>query len=266
MKFIQNPSGKLHYQTVGDGEETVLLLHGFGQSMEDLKAFSRIRKPNQRYIYIDIFYHGRSQWFDSKKPLSKNTWKAFIQKLRQEVGFQNFHLIGYSMGGKFALLTYELFDSQVQSLTLLAPDGIKTGLWYSISSYPGSFHGLFKGVVFKPHLFFGLMNGLNSAGLLESSIVKFVQTQMETRSKRAQVYFTWRVFGGIHLHLGKIIRQARKNKTPIKLFIGEYDKMITHENLNRFSSKIPQIQEVILPVGHGQLIEKTVEYLEKESS
>ena len=82
---------------------------------------------------------------------------------------------------------------------------------------------------FKPRLFFGLMDGLNSAGLLESSIVKFVQTQMETRSKRAQVYFTWRVFGRIQLHLGKIIRQLRKNKTPVELFIGKYDRMVTEQ-------------------------------------
>lgn len=264
MKFIQNPFGKLHYHIVGNGKETVLLLHGFGQCMDDMEIFNRIRKSNQRFIYLDIFYHGRSLWFDSKKPLSKTIWKTFIQKLQQEMGFEDFHLIGYSMGGKFALLTFELFDRQVQSLTLLAPDGIKTGLWYSISSYPGSFHGFFKGVVFKPQLFFGLMNGLNSAGLLESSIVKFVQTQMETRSQRAHVYFTWKVFGGIHLHLGKIIRQARSSRIPVNLFLGEFDKMVTHENLNRFSSKIPQIREIILPVGHGQLIEKTVDYLEKE--
>jgi len=58
--------------------------------------------------------------------------------LMKKEDFHEFHLIGYSMGGKFALLTYELFDKKVKSLTLLAPDGIKTGLWYSISSYPGS--------------------------------------------------------------------------------------------------------------------------------
>ncbi|NVJ85275.1 MAG: alpha/beta hydrolase [Algoriphagus sp.] len=264
MNFIESPYGKLHYSIDGEGTETFLILHGFGQSSVDMKAFSLLRKPQQRFIFLNNFYHGKSRWFDSQKPLSKTIWKAFINKLQEKESFQKFHLIGYSMGGKFALLTFELLDRQVQSLTLLAPDGIKTGLWYSISSYPGSFHGFFKGVVFRPQLFFGLMNGLNSAGLLESSIVKFVQTQMETRSQRAHVYFTWKVFGGIHLHLGKIIRQARSSQIPVNLFLGEFDKMVTHENLNRFSSKIPQIREIILPVGHGQLIEKTVDYLEKE--
>lgn len=262
-RSIETKLGKLSYLTYGEGEKTFILFHGFGQTQEDMAKFLELRKNGSKYILVDIFYHGRSHWFDSATPLTKNTWKIFIEQLMKKEGFHEFHLIGYSMGGKFALLTYELFDKNVKSLTLLAPDGIKTGLWYSISSYPGSFHGVFKGVVFKPKLFFGFMNGLNSAGLLESSIVKFVQTQMETRSKRAQVYFTWKVFGGIQLHLGKIIRQLRKNKTPVDLFIGKYDRMVTEQNLARFSSKVPHLRQHSLPVGHGRLIAATVDFLKK---
>ena len=159
------------------------------------------------------------------------------------------------MGGKFSLLTFELFSNQVKSLVLLAPDGIKTGLWYSMSSYPNFFHPIFKGVVFRPNRFFGVVEGLHSAGLVEKSLVKFVKTQMETRSMRAQAYFVWKVFGGLQLQLGKIIQQMRKSQIPVSLFIGEFDKMVTAQNLERFSSKIPHLNKVILPVGHGGLIE-----------
>ena len=261
MEYLIHPHGKWAFQKKGSGAEIFLIFHGFGQSHRDMMPFDQIRKPDQTFLFFDMFYHGKSQWFDSDKNLTREIWINLIESLQVKEKFQDFHLIGYSMGGKFALLTYELFPNQVQSLTLLAPDGIKTGLWYSMSNYPNYFHPLFKRVVFKPNRFFGLMEGLNSAGLVEKSLVKFVKTQMETRSQRAQAYFIWKVFGEIQLQLGKIIRQSRVNTIPITLFIGEFDKMVTRENLERFSSKIPHLHTIILPVGHGGLIEAAAHYL-----
>lgn len=254
--------GKLAYLKKGVGKDVFLIFHGFGQTHRDMMAFDQIRKPGQKFLFVDQFYHGQSHWANSSSLLTKSAWKELIKGFQIQEEFQDFHLIGYSMGGKFSLLTYELFPNQVNSLTLIAPDGIKTGLWYSMSSYPNYFHPLFKRVVFKPNRFFSFMEGLNSAGLVEKSLVKFVKTQMETRSKRAQAYFIWKVFGTVQLQLGKIIRIARKNpELPITLFIGEFDKMVTAENLERFSNKIPHLKKVSLPVGHGRLIQAAVEYL-----
>lgn len=261
MDFLDHRSGKWAYQKSGQGPEIFLIFHGFGQTHQDMGAFDQIRKPGQTFLFFDMFYHGRSQWTDVGSPLDRLKWREFIRELQLKESFQEFHLIGYSMGGKFALLTYELLPKSVKSLTLLAPDGIKTGLWYSISSYPNYFHVLFKRVVFRPNRFFGMVEGLNAVGLVEKSLVKFVKTQMETRSKRAQAYFVWKVFGGIQLQLGKIIRQSRSKPIPMTLFIGEFDKMVTAENLERFSSKIPHLRKIILPVGHGGLIEAAANFL-----
>lgn len=266
MHNLFHTHGKLAYQKMGTGRETVLIFHGFGQSFRDMLAFDQLREPGQKFLYIDLFYHGKSHWANATNPLTKSVWKEIIFDLQKQEDFQDFHLIGYSMGGKFSLFTFELLSDQVKSFTLLAPDGIKTGLWYSMSSYPNYFHPIFKRVVFKPQRFFGIMEGLNSAGLAGKSLVKFVQTQMETRSKRAQAYFVWKVFGGIQLQLGQIIRLARKKNTPITLFIGEFDKMVSSENLERFSSKIPQLQKIILPVGHGGLIEAAANFLRSKKN
>lgn len=264
MNYLIHPKGKLAYSKKGTGSDVFLIFHGFGQSHQDMLALNEIREPNQRFLFIDMFYHGRSQWFDSTKSLDRSTWAEIIKSLQKQEEFSKFSLIGYSMGGKFSLLTYELFANQVKTLILLAPDGIKTGLWYSLSNYPSFFHPVFKGVVFKPNRFFGIIDGLNSAGILEKSFVKFVKTQLETRSNRAQAYFVWKVFGGIQLQIGNIVSLARKQETPITLFIGEYDQMVTAENLDRFKRKIPHLKKISLPVGHGNLIKATVLYLKEE--
>ena len=78
------------------------------------------------------------------------------------------------------------------------------------------------------------------------------------------------MLGGINLQLGSIIQQLRKHPIPVTVFLGEFDRMVSLKNLERFTSKVPQLKMVQLLVGHGQLIEATVSYLqqtqEKESN
>ena len=270
MEFVRHAAGKLAYRRFGSGSEVWIFFHGFGQCHQDMLTFDKLRTPNQRFLFVDLIYHGQSSWNTSEKDLKKEEWKAILLSLLQKESIDTFHLVGYSMGGKFALLSYELLPERISSLSLLAPDGIKTGLWYSMSNYPSGIHPLFKQVVFRPKRFFTLVDGLKTAGLLQKSLVKFVKTQLETRSKRAQAYLVWKVLGGLHLQLGTIIRQLRQRPIPVTLVLGEFDRMVSPKNLERFTAKVPQLRLLQLPVGHGQLIEATVSYLhqaqEKEHS
>jgi len=261
MEFVRHAAGKLAYRRFGSGSEVWVFFHGFGQCHQDMLAFEKLRTAKQSYLFVDLIYHGQSSWNTSEKALKKEDWETILLSLLQQESINTFHLVGYSMGGKFALLSYELLPEQIISLSLLAPDGIKTGLWYSMSNYPSGIHPLFKQVVFRPKRFFTLVDGLKTTGLLQKSLVKFVKTQLETRSKRAQAYLVWKVLGGLHLQLGTIIRQLRKHPIPVHVFLGEFDRMVSPKNLERFTAKVPQLRMLQLPVGHGQLIEATVSYL-----
>ena len=270
MEFVRHAAGKLAYRRFGSGSEVWIFFHGFGQCHQDMLSFDKLRTSKQSYLFVDLIYHGQSSWNTSEKALKKEEWKTILLSLLQQESIDTFHLVGYSMGGKFALLSYELLPKRIISLSLLAPDGIKTGLWYSMSNYPSGIHPLFKQVVFRPKRFFTLVDGLKTAGLLQKSLVKFVKTQLETRSKRAQAYLVWKVLGGLHLQLGIVIRQLRQRPIPVTLVLGEFDRMVSPKNLERFTAKVPQLRLLQLPVGHGQLIEATVSYLhqaqEKEHS
>ncbi len=261
MEFVRHAAGKLAYRRFGSGSEVWIFFHGFGQCHQDMISFDKLRTSKQSYLFVDLIYHGQSSWNTSENALKKEEWKTILLSLLQQESIDTFHLVGYSMGGKFALLSYELLPERISSLSLLAPDGIKTGLWYSMSNYPSGIHPLFKQVVFRPKRFFTLVDGLKTAGLLQKSLVKFVKTQLETRSKRAQAYLVWKVLGGLHLQLGTIIRQLRQHPIPVTLVLGKFDRMVSPKNLERFTAKVPQLRLLQLPVGHGQLIEATVSYL-----
>jgi len=263
MKFLQTPFGRLAYEKYGNGKNIYLLFHGFGMNMKSYQPFIDRRKEEDCYLVFDIFYHGNSSWRSADQPLTKEIWRGIIEQLMTAEGFDRFHLIGYSMGGKFSLNTYEMFPDKVDSMLLMAPDGVKTGLWYNQSAYPKALNRIFKRVIFKPERFFKLMDFFWRLGLLGSSIRKFVRSQMLTRTMRAQLYFTWVVFKPLRPDLGVVIKAARKYNTPITLVTGEFDKMVTSKNLAHFSSKIAHLKTVELACGHNDLIEETVRYLGK---
>lgn len=264
MIFLETSFGNLAYQKHGKGSDVHLLFHGFGQNMKVYDTFLSLRKETDTYIVLDVFYHGQSSWKSIDHKLTKEIWKEIMQQLMLKEGFEKFHLIGYSMGGKFSLATYELFPEQVQSLLLMAPDGIKTGFWYNMATFPGILNRVFKHVVFHPERFFKTMKVLKKVGILQKSLIKFVKSQMKTRTMRAQVYFTWIVFKPLQPSLGKIIQCLRAYQTPITLVTGKFDKMVTRENLEKFTNKIPHIKIVELESGHNTLIEDTVKYFSND--
>lgn len=265
MIFLKTILGNLAYQKHGEGDKVYLFFHGFGQNMQAFDDFLSLRKKTDTYILFDLFYHGQSSWKSINHKLTKQIWKDIIQQLMEKERFEKFHLVGYSMGGKFSLATYELFPEQVQSLLLIAPDGIKTGFWYNMATFPGILNQTFKHVVFHPKRFFKTMKVLKKLGILQKSLIKFVKSQMKTRTMRAQLYFTWIVFKPIQPSLEKIIPSILKYQTPITLVTGKFDKLVTVENLKKFSSKIPHLKIIELESGHNSLIEKTEKYLAKGS-
>ncbi|MCR9015378.1 alpha/beta hydrolase [Aquiflexum gelatinilyticum] len=265
MEFLETTFGHLAYKKHGTGQNIHLLFHGFGQNMKAYDSFLTLRRETDTYLVFDMFYHGQSSWKSVNQKLTKAIWREIVLQLMQKEKFEKFHLVGYSMGGKFCLITYELFPNFVQSLLLMAPDGIKTGFWYNMATFPGILNRLFRHVVFHPERFFRTMDFFHRLGLLQSSLIKFVKSQMGTRKKRAQVYFTWNVFKPLRPDLGLIIKTIRMNQTPISLFTGQFDKMITSDNLSRFNSKIPHLLMFELNSGHNTLIEETFNFLSSKN-
>ncbi|MHA7128837.1 alpha/beta fold hydrolase [Algoriphagus namhaensis] len=261
MSILVSPWGSLFYKKTGKGKTVTLLIHGFGQTHEDMLHLDSCRQDHDTFIYLDMFYHGRSSWKNPEVPLDRRKWLSILELLQQKEQFQTFHLIGYSMGGKWSLLTYELIPTQVKSLMLIGPDGIKTGQWYSTSNYPNYFQPLFKRLIFRPQRVFRIFDGLQQLGVVQRSIHKFVSTQMSTRSKRAQIFFVWKVYGRTKVDLPRIITSANELKTPIRLFIGEFDAMISEKHVTTFLKRTSTAELRLLPVGHGQLIQQTAAHL-----
>jgi len=256
--FVHFPHSSLHYVKRGTGPKALLLFHGFGQ---DHHAFDQLPETllfsHTLYVF-DLFFHGASQWQEEEKPLEKEVWKEIMIQFLAENEIKKFSVLGFSMGGKFALACVELFPKQVESVFLLAPDGIKTSMWYSLATYPFGFRHLFKSMIAHHSRFLAVASLALRLRLIDKGILRFVESQMNTEEKRKRVYYSWMAFRHFQFNLDHIAGILNSIPIPLTLIIGKYDKIITAKNMLPFVNKLKkEVRFEVIEAGHNDLITKS---------
>ncbi|ELR72360.1 hydrolase, alpha/beta superfamily [Fulvivirga imtechensis AK7] len=244
----------------------MLAFHGFGQKGSDFRPLTDVLANEYTVYCFDLFYHGRSYWNNKDEAMTKNFWADFINYFIEQHNISTFSLCGFSLGGKFALSTLESFPEKTEKLILLAPDGIKTSMWYSLATYPVAFKGYFKSMIVKPHRFFNLLNTINKTGWLEKGISKFAATQMNTTKKRRRVYFAWVVFKELKFKLHKLGKLINDHGIEVTMYLGTYDKIITEKGMQKLLKHLNDYKLHVIKSGHNQLIENTARHITRNKA
>lgn len=116
-------NAQVAYTSMGEGERTLVLVHGLGSSIpswsENVAALAR----EHRVVAIDLPGHGKS----SKQAFSYSM-EFFAEVLRgvvKELALERVVLVGHSMGGQIAM-TYALqYPGEVEALVLASPAGFE---------------------------------------------------------------------------------------------------------------------------------------------
>jgi len=257
--FFEYQGTKLHFTKSGNGEKTLLAFHGFGQ---DNQAFKQLESKLQNHFTLftfDIFFHGKSEWNKVEAPLEKLFWKNLLTEFLKHHKINRFNLLGFSMGGKFVLASLEAFPTKVDQVFLLAPDGIKTNIWYSLATYPLILRKFFKSMVMKPERFQSITATANKLGFIDKGVLRFAESQMNTEAKRQQVYLSWVVFRHLKFKTDAIAHHINSNNIRLTMVVGKHDKIITVKNMARLLKKVPNHILEILDTGHTSLISKWAE-------
>lgn len=253
----------LHYSKIGTGKQILLAFHGFGQNTSVFSKLAESLSHTYTLYVMDIFFHDKSEWGYGEQPLEKAFLKRLLTEFLSKHSIDHFSVLGFSMGGKFALAATEAFPERVKELILLAPDGIKTSMWYSLATYPVALRKVFKSMIHKPERFKAVANFVFRTGLLDKGIQRFVESQMNTEEKRNRVYLSWVVFRHLTFTTTSIADIINKNKIRLVLIIGKFDKIITAKNMKGFLAKVDTYQLEIPPTGHTGLLEASIDILNK---
>lgn len=253
----------LHYKKTGSGSQALLLFHGFGQDHTVFNALTESLSQAYTLYIFDLFFHGKSDWNQEEQPLEKKFFKEIMHHFFLQNNLNACSVLGFSMGGKFALATAEAFPECVKEIFLLAPDGIKTSMWYWLATYPVALRNLFKGMIKKPNRFKTIATFAFRTGLIDRSILRFVELQMNTEEKRNRVYHAWVVFRHLTFDMGKIAGIVNKNDIRLVLILGKFDKVITAKNMNGLLRYVNHYQLEISDTGHHGVIEASIKILNK---
>ena len=245
---------KLCYHKLGKGKKTLLFFHGYGQHGKVFEENSRLLGEEYTCYLFDLFFHGESTWGYGEEVLTKEFWNELITSFLAEQHVDRFSLAGFSLGGRFVFATLEATPDKVDTIFLLAPDGVKTNFWYNLATYPITFRKLFKSMILHPNYFYSIANFIHKLGLVDRGLIRFAESQMRTPEMRSRVYHSWVVFRELQFKMTTIAHLIQKNKIGSFLIVGRFDKVITIENMQKLLHQLPSCKVTILDTGHNGII------------
>lgn len=265
-RFIRNRFGSLHYVIAGQGRHPLIFFHGFGQDHSIYLPLIHELSNDYRLFIFDIYFHGGSEWHLGEQPLEKSEWSETIRSFLTENHIENFSLVGFSLGGKFALATAESFPDRIEKLFLIAPDGISTSFWYSMATYPILFRKFFRSMIDSYPRFQRFASLLNMLKLVDKGLIRFADYQMGTKEKRRRVYYSWVVFRHLKFEVRRLATLLNQYRIDTTVIVGRYDKVIVAERIQRFVERLEFGRLKVLESGHNGLIYESLPHLHRNDN
>lgn len=121
-EFVETPAGRLRYARRGEGEPSVILIHGFGGDLDNwLFNIDALAEAGTVYA-LDLPGHGQSD--KTVKEASLAGLSAAVTGFMDALGIASAHLVGHSMGGAVAARTALDHPDRVASVTLIGSAGL----------------------------------------------------------------------------------------------------------------------------------------------
>lgn len=248
--FIKMNTNKICIHVFGSGPRLLIAFHGFKESGKNFYPLQDSLGKEYTIYAPDLPYSGSTVWNNSFFEI--NDLEFLINALLDHFGSDKFTLLGYSMGGRVALCTTSVFIPQMEALILLAPDGLKVNPWYYFVTQTRTGHALFHYVTYHP----GILKFIVEAGfklyITNESVYKFVKMHTDEKEQRMLVYKIWTCMKNLSPHVAEIKKQIDRNRLPVILFFGKYDRIFPPEYGNIFEN-VPSAKVLAVNYGHQLL-------------
>lgn len=106
------------YCDAGKGTNVVLLLHGYGESLEVWDDFAGVLGKSLRVVRMDLPGSGFSDW-GGRETISIDFMASVAADLLDKLGIEKCTVVGHSMGGYVAVAMADLFAAKVDRLVLM---------------------------------------------------------------------------------------------------------------------------------------------------
>ncbi|HEX3024282.1 MAG TPA: alpha/beta hydrolase [Chitinophagaceae bacterium] len=249
--FLKYKNSTISYRRYGEGKKLLFCFHGYGESAVSFTFLETILGKTFEIIAIDFPFHGLTEWKDEL--LFTGADLINIINLISSPG-QIFSILGYSMGGRIALHLLQTNPERIEQLVLVAPDGFHHNIWHRFSTKTFIGNKLFAFTMKHPFWLFTLMKLFYKLNLFNKSVFNFVHHYLDEKDSRWMLYKRWTTMRKFNPDLQLLKKIILKNKIPIGLLFGKYDRVILTKHGLAFLKNMEEFVQVKeLKAGHQLL-------------
>ncbi len=246
--FIQYKKNKVHCVKMGEGSQLMIAFHGFSNDYSIFLPLAELLQKTYTIIAIDLPGHGLTEWQD--KYFDEAALMALIQGFKNDLHVDKIAVMGYSLGGRMALMALEKQANWISNCFLFAADGLTKNIPYRIATR--SFWGklMFDYVSQKPKSFLSVVDRLKKMNVINGGLQKFVHNNLNDESVRKQANYVWHVTSRIIPHKSIIQYQLKRNETDLYIISGAFDQVMTVASATQFSKGLSHTTLQTLQCGH----------------
>ena len=249
-KIVRQNALQLEYFVFGQGDEMIICFHGHGRSAFD---FEFLAQENRKVISIHLFFHGKSFFPENrieKEPLKQSEFIHLFKEILITENVNKFHLFAFSQGGRFSLCLTPFFGTQIETLTLIAPDGMDNYSFYNWSSRQRLARKLFTYLEQHPkkvHRYSTLATKLH---LMRPKVKEFVHEFASNPTTFKKASCTWRAFRLLLPDNLAIEKTLKEHHIPLLIIMGKFDQVIRPKQAYRFAKKLG-ISNCVIEIENG---------------
>jgi hypothetical protein len=107
---------------------------------------------------------------------------------------------------------------------------------------------------------------LNTTGILNDKLHRFVHVHLDTQEKRQQVYEAWLIYKKFFPDLANLASLIHQKKIRFNMIFGKYDSVITPALGHKFSRILGSTDHLFLiEAGHRLLSEQTMLFIREKN-
>lgn len=237
----------IHYQDSGRPDAPVLLLlHGFGSSLQTWDAWAAALAQGHRVIRLDLPGFGLTGAVPDRDYSEARDVRT-LQHFADRLGLTQMAVMGHSLGGKLAWSLAAAEPERVKALVLIAPDGFAPPEQWGTKPYEvPAIMGVIQYSLPKPLVRSFLKAGFSDPVWLTPPLVDRYHDMLRAPGVRQAILD--RANQTLYTNPEPRLRQIQ---APTLLLWGENDQMIPSSNAASYAQVLQRSQTVVLPrVGH----------------
>ena len=267
--FIKLRQAEIHYVEKGSGNNTIILVHGLGGGTFSFRNnIDALVNAGYKVFAIDLKGFGFSEKVVGSD-YSDIEQAEIILDFMDKKGIQKTTIAGHSMGGRIALICYDIRPQSFEKIILIDSAGLEENSRSLLSNFITKplVDIIFYNLIVKENKFKDfLSSAFYNKELVNEEVVSLYLKPFKI--KNSNLAYLYIIKSNVYYDIGSVLE---KINIPVLIIWGESDSWINVENAYKFNALIKGSElSIIKDAGHvpmeeqaEKVNEKIIEFLKK---